>query len=155
MSPWNYRGDHFAGHTNIESLHCTPETIIMLCQSYLNEKKNESGLKPLWLPTASKRTSKILSLCAPVNPRFPNAQSFPLRMVWLESPSYQGTPIPPSPERRAPLALPVAPPLVHCGPLDCPPRWRLHGSDVSLLTPHADDCTGLCRAMSTSAGNAR
>lgn len=75
-------------------------------------------------------------------------------MVWLESPSYQGTPIPPSPKRRAPLALLVTPPLGHCGPLYCPPWWLLKGSDVSLLTPHGGDCTGLCRAMSTSAGNA-
>ena len=29
---WTYWGNHFAIHTNVESLHCIPETSIMLCQ---------------------------------------------------------------------------------------------------------------------------
>ena len=35
---WTYCGDHFVIYTNIKSLHCTPETNIMLCQLYLKLK---------------------------------------------------------------------------------------------------------------------
>lgn len=33
---WTHCGDHFAAHTNIESLSRIPETNIMLYQLYLN-----------------------------------------------------------------------------------------------------------------------
>lgn len=41
---WTYCGDHLATYTNTELLHCTSETIIMLCPLYLNflfKKKNK------------------------------------------------------------------------------------------------------------------
>lgn len=34
-----YHGDHSAVYTDIESLHCIPETNV-ICQLYLNEKEN-------------------------------------------------------------------------------------------------------------------
>ena len=33
---WTYYGNHFAIYTNIQWLHCIPETNIMLCQLFLN-----------------------------------------------------------------------------------------------------------------------
>ena len=42
---WTYRGDHCAIYTNIETLHCTPETNLMLCQLYLNKKETSSSIR--------------------------------------------------------------------------------------------------------------
>lgn len=60
---WIYYGDHFAVYTSIESLHCTPETNIILCQLYLDFKRSkrlttpnvDGGVQEMKLPyTASK-----------------------------------------------------------------------------------------------------
>ena len=36
-----YYGDHFTIYTNIESLHCTPETNIMFCVNDTEKKKKK------------------------------------------------------------------------------------------------------------------
>lgn len=43
---WTYCIDHLAIYTNIESVHCIPESNITLCQLYLNNKKMNSMLSP-------------------------------------------------------------------------------------------------------------
>lgn len=57
---WIYCGDHFEIHTNIESLHCTPEMNTMLCQLYLNTKilflELHICAKPNFLHTSNKTT---------------------------------------------------------------------------------------------------
>ena len=66
-------GDYFAIYTNIKSLHCTPETNIMLSVNYSSVKKNKKGKgilqkRRLCLYTNNGNKKRAMSLSAQRRP---------------------------------------------------------------------------------------